>query len=579
LSKRVQVATAKNKLSSLASWSPDPQFCGFLTIGAVLIYLVVPPLCLLIMTSFEPGYLEEGGLTLDHYRDILKTGATLPLLGNTLIFSAGSSLLGLILGMPLAWIVERTNTPFRGLVYIAAWVSFATPLVAKGIAWIMLLGPEAGIINQSLVRFFQLEAAPFNVFSMSGMIFVEGIMWAPLVFLLMAAPLRSMDPALEEASTLSGAGALTTAYRITMRLALPSILSVLLLAFVRSLEAFEVPALIGLPAKVLLPITKIYIVLTTASTPDYGAASAYAVILLLLVGVALYLYARATRLAYKFTTITGKAFRPRVLDIGRWRYVALIYIAILPTLIVLPLVVLMWASFLPFFMQPSWKALARLTLSNYSTVFTTTAALASVKNSVVASMISATLAVLLTVIVVWLIVRTKIRGRRVLDGLVSFPLIFPGLVLGLAMLRTSFVLPLPIYGTIWIIIIAYIVRYLPYAIRFSYPSILQIHVELEESARICGAGWLNILRRILLPLMIPPLLAAWIWIFLQSIKELSTAVLLAGPKTKLVSVVIFDLWQNAQLVELSAFVSAFSALLIVISFLVQRFTSRLGMHV
>jgi iron(III) transport system permease protein len=202
-----------------------------------------------------------------------------------------------------------------------------------------------------------------------------------------------------------------------------------------------------------------------------------------------------------------------------------------------------------------------------------------VKNSVVASMFSATLAVLLTVIVVWLIVRTKIRGRRVLDGLVSFPLIFPGLVLGLAMLRTSFVMPLPIYGTIWIIIIAYIVRYLPYAIRFSYPSILQINVELEESARICGAGWPNIFRRILVPLMLPPLLAAWIWIFLQSIKELSTAVLLAGPKTKLVSVVIFDLWQNAQLVELSAFVSAFSLVLIVISFLVQKVTSRFEMHV
>ena len=170
-------------------------------------------------------------------------------------------------------------------------------------------------------------------------------------------------------------------------------------------------------------------------------------------------------------------------------------------------------------------------------------------------------------------------GRHVLDSLVSFPLIFPGLVLGLAVLRTYFVLPIPIYGTLWILIVAYIVRYLPYAIRFSYPSLLQIHVELEESARICGATWGNILRRILVPLMIPTLFAAWIWIFLQSIKELSTAVLLAGPKTKLVSVVIFDLWENAQLVELSAFVSAFSVGLIIISFLLRRFTSRFGMEV
>jgi len=575
----VLLAIAKSKLSALASWSPDPQLCGFLGMGAVLVCLVVPPLFFLVLTSLEPGYFDQGGLTLQHYRNILQSGGTLPLLRNTLIFSTGSALLGLILGMPLAWIVERTNTPFRGLVYIAAWISFATPLIAKGIAWIMLLGPEAGIINLWIMRLFHLEAAPFNVFSMSGMIFVEGVLWAPLVFLLMAAPLRSMDPTLEEASTVSGAGTLTTAYRITMKLALPSILSVLLLAFVRSMEAFEVPALIGLPAKVLLPITKIYIALAVSSTPEYGAASAYAVILLLLVGASLYLYARATRAAHRFYTITGKGFRPRVLDIGRWRYVTFAYALILPTLIVLPLVVLLWISFLPFFMQPSWQALSRLTLANYSTVFTTTAALSSLKNGLVVSMVSATLAVLITVIVAWMVVRTKMTGRHLLDGLVSFPLIFPGLVLGLAVLRTYIVLPVPIYGTIWILIVAYIIRYLPYAIRFSYPSLLQIHVELEESARICGATWGNILRRILVPLMIPGLVAAWIWIFLQSIKELSTAVLLAGPKTRLVSVVIFDLWANAQLVELSAFVSAFSAGLIVISFLVRRFTSRFGMQV
>ena len=547
--------------------------------GGVLVYLVVPPLFFLGLTSIEPGYFDEGGLTLEHYREIFETGSSLELLANTFIFATGSASLGLLLGMPLAWIVERTNTPFRGLVYIAAWVSFAVPFVAKGIAWIMLLGPEAGIINVWLMELFHLEAAPFNVFSMSGMIFVEGILWAPLVFLLMAAPLRSMDPALEEASTISGAGVLTTAYRITMKLALPSILSVLLLAFVRSMEAFEVPALIGLPAKVLLPITKIYIALAVSATPEYGAASAYAVLLLLLVGAALYLYARATQASHRFYTITGKGFRPRVLDIGKWRYVTVIYALILPAMIVLPLVVLIWLSFLPFFMQPSWEALSRLTLANYFTVFTVTTAMSSLKNGLVVSSISATVAVIITVIVAWMVVRTKMTGRHVLDSLVSFPLIFPGLVLGLAVLRTYFVLPIPIYGTLWILIVAYIVRYLPYAIRFSYPSLLQIHVELEESARICGATWGNILRRILVPLMIPTLFAAWIWIFLQSIKELSTAVLLAGPKTKLVSVVIFDLWENAQLVELSAFVSAFSVGLIIISFLLRRFTSRFGMEV
>lgn len=568
----------RSKISAAASWTPNSQSLGVLGMGCVLGYLVIPPLFFLVRTSLEPGLFGEGTVTLEHYENVLET-ATLELITNLFVFAAGSALLGLIFGIPLAWIVERTNTPFRGLVYIAAWVSFATPLVAKGIAWILLLGPEAGIINTWIMSVFHLETAPFNVFSMAGMIFVEGILWAPLVFLLMAAPLRHMDPSLEEASAMSGSGTIRTAYQITLKLALPSILSVLLLAFVRSMEAFEVPALIGLPAKVILPITKIYISLELTMAPDYGVASAYAVLLLALVGAALYLYARATRAAHKFQTITGKGFRPRVLDIGKWKYVACAYVLVLPTLIMLPLIVLLWVSFLPFFMQPSWEALSRLTLANYPNVFNNTAALSSLQNSAIVSGACSTVAVLLTATVAWIVIRTKMKGRWALDGLVSFPLVFPGLVLGLAVLRTYISLPIPIYGTLWILIIAYVVRYLPYAIRFFYPGILQIHVELEESARMCGANWRYMFRRIVIPLMMPALLGAWIWIFLQSIKELSTAVLLSGPGTQLVSVFIFDLWEDAQLTELSAFVSVFSLGLIVLAYVAHKLSTRFGTHV
>ena len=186
---------------------------------------------------------------------------------------------------------------------------------------------------------------------------------------------------------------------------------------------------------------------------------------------------------------------------------------------------------------------------------------------------------LITAIVAWMVIRTKMTGRWALDGLVSFPLVFPGLVLGLAVLRTYASLPIPIYGTLWILIIAYIVRYLPYAVRFFYPGILQIHAELEESARMCGATWTYMFRRIVVPLIMPALVGAWVWIFLQSIKELSTAVLLAGPGTQLVSVFIFDLWEDAQLVELSAFVSVFSGALIVLAYAAQKLSTRFGTHV
>ena len=282
----------------------------------------------------------------------MQSASTWRLLINSLTFAIGSSVVGLTIGGLLAWIVERTNTPFRRLVYIAVFLHFATPGILRVIGWILLLGPKSGYINVLVRKIFYLDmtTGPFNIFSMPGMIMIEGLIWGSLVFLLMSAPLRSMDPALEEAAGISGAGILKTVWLVTLPMALPSILSVLLLAFVRCLEAFEVPALIGVPAGVHVFTTKIWFEIKRDIFPNYGIASAYSVFALVLVSIGLFLYSRATRASYKYFTITGKGYRPKVTDLGKWRYLTMIVIFILPLFDLLPLMMLAWSSFLPFHM-------------------------------------------------------------------------------------------------------------------------------------------------------------------------------------------------------------------------------------
>jgi iron(III) transport system permease protein len=562
-----------NRLPRKSTW-------GMVVVGAILVYLILPPLFFLVRTSFISGDTIFGTPTvgLDNFRTVLKSASTWQLLLNSLIFAVGSSVVGLTIGGTLAWIVERTNTPFRKLVYVAVFLHFATPGILRVIGWILLIGPKSGYINVLLRKFFSIQATtgPLNIFSLSGMVMIEGLMWGSLVFLLMSAPLRSMDPSLEEAAAMSGAGVLKTIWKVTLPMALPSILSVLLLAFVRCLEAFEVPALVGIPAGVHVFTTKIWFEIKRDIFPNYGIASAYSVFALVLVGFGLYLYSRATRASFKFYTITGKGYRPKVADLGKWRYFTMLIIFILPLFDLLPLLMLAWSSFLPYHMAPSFDAFSKMTLHNYESTIGSIRTLTSIKNSLIVSSVGATIATLLAMLVAWIAVRTKLRGRWFLDSMASFPLVFPGVVLGVALLKTYLTLPIPVYNTLWILIIGYIIRYLPYAMRYCHPGLLQISAELEECAFICGASWFTTFKKVLMPLMLPALFGAWIWIFLVSFRELSLSIMLSGPTTPVVAVSIFELWENGQVSEVGAFGVMLSLMLMTLSVLFHKFIKSRG---
>jgi iron(III) transport system permease protein len=531
----------------------NPAQWLFLLTTATLAYLVLPPFFFILHTSLVTDRgLQAGSFTIQHFLNIVDSlGDVKTLLGNSLIFSLGSAAVAILYGTALAWLAERSDAPFRKLAYVSAYVSFAIPGIIKVVGWIMLLGPKAGILNALGVAL--TGQAFFNIFSLSGMVLVESFLWIPIVFLLMSTPFRAMDPSLEEAATTAGSSGWQVFRRVTFPLALPSVLAVLILTVIRSLEAFEIPALIGIPAGVEVLTTKIYLQIKGGLIPKYGEASAYSIILIVLVALGLIPYYRITSKTYKFTTISGKNFRPNRVALGKWRWLGACLMLVLPLLQFLPIVAIAWSSFLPFAQVPSRKALELLTLNNYVVAFNDSGVIRSVMNSLTVSISSATVAVAITFFAAWLIVRASIKARWILDQMAMLPLVFPGIVMGIAILKMYLLLPVPVYGTIWILVLAFIARYLPYGIRFSHSALLSLHKELEEGAMASGASWFQMVRHVVVPLIMPALLAGWIYIFLITFKELSIALLLYSPGSQVVAVTIWELWENGHVGELAAF--------------------------
>lgn len=550
-----------------------------LAVSLITAYLVLPPLYSVIQTSLFTTKLtgEIDQFTFRYYQELIRELQVVGPFLNTVYFSIGSALVATTLGGAVAWLVTRTDAPLRPLGYFTAFASFGTPFILYTIGWLLLLG-KAGPINHWLQVLLDQSGPVINVYSLAGMILIESLLWSPFVFLMLAAAFRSMDPSLEEASATCGARLWQTMRRVSLRLMLPAFFSVMLLIFIRSFEAFEIPALVGLPGDVRVLTTAIFLD-AQKLPPRYGSAGAFSVLLMVVVGGALYVYFRLTREGERYHTITGKGYRPAVIPLGRWRYLAAAGLVLYSLVIlVLPFLIVLWASLLPFYMQPSLEGLGKLTLKNYVTALHFPKITDSIKNSILLGVGSASAVMALTLFASWLLVRTKMRGRWLLDLLTTLPLLFPGIVMGLAILRFYLFVPIPVYGTLWILLIAFVTRYIPYGIRYTHSGLLQLHKELEEAAYAAGASWTNCMRRIVLPLVTPSFLGGWVFIFLLSAKELSMSILLVSPQTPVVSVAIFELWENAQVGELAAFGVIWTVVLVSVAVLYYAFARRYGIQ-
>ena len=547
--------------------------------AGVLVYLAILPLFMLFLGSFQAEVApREFVYTLKNYQAAYASQYTYSTFVNSLIFASGSALLTFVLGTTLAWLTERTNTPLRGIFVPLAVVPLILPGVLESIAWIFLLSPKFGYLNVWLMQLFGLESPPFNVFTLPGMIWVHSVGQVPLAFLLMVAAFKSMDPSLEESAMMSGAGTWQTFKRITLRLLMPTAASVLLILFVRTLESFETPALIGIPARIYVYTSEIYLAFNDYP-PDYGRGGALAVGLLLLSAVGVWMYTRATKEGKKFQTVTGKAFRPRQFDLGRWRWAGFGFLSAYFLLVVLlPFLVLFWASFLPFFATPGWDALNKLSLDNYRYLWGFRPFWDAMQNSVVLATLAATVAMMLTSLVAWIVYKSRLPGSWLLDFLAFVPITIPGIVMGMALILLYVAFPLPIYGTIWVLLIAYVTRYIPYGMRAASGSILQIHSELEEAASASGASWWETFRRVTLPLLRPGLVAGWIYICIVSFREFSTSVLLATGESRVLSILLFNMYEQGQVTVVAAIGVLMIATLLSIVAVFYKLTGRVGLQ-
>jgi len=521
---------------------PNLLLIASVAIGA---WLVLVPLAALFLTAFtEDTGMGFGAWTFDNFVEAYANARIVRLLANSLVYALGTAVVTFVIGGFVAWAVERTDTPGGALFHNLALLSFAVPGLLMAMAWIFVLSPNIGWLNAVLKRAFGLAAAPVNIYSMAGMIWALSSHYFPLAYLALGPALRALDVRMEEAGLVSGARYWQVLPKITLPLLRPAILSGLLLLFIMGLSSYEVPRLIGRPARIDVFTTEIQGA-TTATPPEFGVASALSLTLLAVCLIAVYFYRRATRNAAAFATITGKGYMPTRIALGRWRWpvagaIGLVFLLALG----LPLFTLAWQSFFSNLSQPFMGSPAPATLENYRFILRYPVFLDAVRTSVVVSAMAASVVVGLTLVMAWLVRRSTSRFAWLLDALAFAPIAIPSVIVGASVLFTYLVVPLPVYNTIWILLIAYVTLCLPYGMRFASSGLGQIHRELEEAAEVSGAGIGQIFLRVLLPLVLPFLLAAWIYVFVLSVRELGASVFLVGPGTSVLGTVSLTMWEE-----------------------------------
>lgn len=523
-------------------------------------FLIFTPLFMLFLGSFRsapPG--RPGNFTLQNYQVL-----TLPWYGstllNTLSIACGGAAIATILGVPLGWLVSRTNVPLAKVWdRLAVTPIFISPFIG-GTAWILLASPDIGIIN-NFTRQFSLPT--LNVYSYWGMIWVAGLFFSPYVFLFVSGALRSMDSSLEESARMCGTGVFGTAVRITLPLIAPAILSAMLLVFVLCAEQFSIPALLGWPVEIFVMSVRIFSFLAFPPV-NYGAATVLCIGLLAITGTAMYAYRRVLA-GRQFVTVTGKGFRPSTVNLGRWKFAALFFCVLyFLVAVAAPLSVIVITSFL------KWTGdYSSLSFANYENIFRYRLFYLSYQNSLFIAFVGATAVMGMSAVISWIVHRTRTRGRGLLDYISIIPTAIPGMVLGVGILWAWISIPVAIYGTIWILIIACMTRFLSYGVRSTSSTLVQIHKDLEESSTMCGASWLRTFSKITLPLLKPGIVSGWLLLFIVFFRELEMVLLLWTSNTITLSVFLFDLWTEGNFPRLCT-LGVVQTLTILLVFIVMK---------
>jgi iron(III) transport system permease protein len=525
---------------------------------AILGFLVIYPVLTLLLGALTDTNPVVEGLSLRHlsianFLTVLTNPNVGEALVNTLIICAGGTLIAVAIGLLFSWVVVRTNTPFRGLIATASILPlFAPPLVA-GVAWSILGSPKTGLIN----TVFKWAGLGWHIdlYSLSGLVFVFGIYYAPYVYMFTSSALRNMDPSLEEAAEISGASALSTLFSVTFPLIMPAIVSGMLLSFIVMLGIYGVPAVLGAPSNISVLTTYIF-KLTNWSPPLYNTAASVAIILMVVTGMLVFLQQKVLS-GRSYITVAGKAFRPRTLNLGPWRWLTfalgLIYLLVV---VILPMLALIVAAFRKFMFIRDVASLfdmRQYSLMHFNSIFDNPLTLNSIYNAVEVGIITAVIGGVLAFAIGYTIHRTNVKGRRTIDLISTLPVAIPGLVVGVAYLWAWIGIPGGLYGTIWILALAFIARFMPDTVKALSTSFLQIHRELEEAAWVCGKGTLSTIRTIVLPLARPGVIASMTLLFVLSIRELGSSLFLYTSNTMVMSVLLLDYYEGGNIGKTAAF--------------------------
>jgi iron(III) transport system permease protein len=529
---------------------------------ALVAALVLAPIIAVVVGAMQ----DSSGVSMRWLTNVLSSTRVI---GNTMLVGVATTALAVLIGGALALVLVRIDTPGRSVLEeLVILPLYVTPLLTA-ISWSWLGSPRGGLINLFGREVLGASQGLVNLHGPAGVVFVSALAYAPLPFLLIAAALRAMDPALEESARVHGAGAGGAFARVSLPLVLPAALGSAILVFVQAIGLFSVPAVLGMPSGFYVAGTEIYRLLNNYP-PRVGQAAAWGLLLLSITAALVWLQGAILE-RRSFVTVTGKAFRPRILPVGPIRYAfaagAWLYVT---AAVMLPVLTLTWAALVNF-LTVDLKLMA-FDLRHFEYVlFTYPKTYIAAQNSLLLGIATATIVCGLGLGVSWVVVRTRIRGRGFLDQVSMMPLALPSIVLALGLLWTYVGLTLvPIYGTIVILLVAYVTHYLPFGVRAASGALRQLHPELEDAARIAGASLVKTLRFVVLPLTRPTLVATWTLLFVLAMQEVSASILLYTSRTTVLSVAVFDLWEAGNVNALAAL----SVLQLAVTFVALAFVLR-----
>jgi iron(III) transport system permease protein len=536
---------------------------------AVLAFLVLYPVSMLLigaLTNTNPVVDGFGvfDLSLGNFLVVLGNPNVHLALANSLIACTGGTALAVAIGLAFSWIVVRTDTPWKGFIGAASLIPLFVPPLVAGVAWSILGSPKSGLVN-TMLKWAGVDWR-IDLYSMTGLILVFGMYYAPYVYMFTASALRNMDPSLEEAAEISGVGPVRTLFTITFPLIAPAIISGGLLSFIVMLGIYGIPAVLGAPANIPVLTTYIF-TLTNWNPPLYSTAAAVAIVLMAVTG-ALVVLQQYVLSGKSFATVAGKAFRPRALKLGPWRWLTLaLALAYLFVVVVLPLLALIVAAFRRFLFIPNAASLFEMrhySLIHFYSIFDNPLTMRSIWNTMEVGLITALLGGVLAFAIGYTVHRGNVPGRRGIDLIATLPVAIPGLVIGVAYLWAWIGLPGGLYGTIWILALAFIARFMPDTTKSLSTSFLQIHRELEEAAWICGKGLIGTIRTIVLPLARPGTIAAMTLLFILAIRELGSSLFLYTSDTMVMAVLLLDYYEGGNTGKTAAFSLVQTALLAVL---------------